>query len=140
MQSLLGEVLKIWFKLPQQFRFLLVGGYNTVISYGIFCLMNFLFGVQLHYLLILAFCHFISVTHSFLNLRFFVFRSNGHFWQEFLKVNLVYLGYFCCNATLLCTLKELVGINIFVAQLICILTLFVATYFLHKNFSFKKKI
>jgi putative flippase GtrA len=102
--------------------------------------MNFLFGAQFHYLLILAFYHFISVAHSFLNLRFFVFRSNGNFWQEFLKVNLVYLGYFFCNATMLFSLKELVGMNIFIAQLLCVLTLFIVTYFLHKNFSFKKKI
>jgi putative flippase GtrA len=139
MEIFINNIFKIWFKLPEKLRFILVGGYNTVFSYATFCLFNFLFSHKVHYLLILAISHFIAVFHSFINFRFFVFRSKGHFWHEYLRVNLVYLGYFFCNAALLYALKELLGMNIFTAQLICILTLVAATYFLHKNFSFKQR-
>jgi len=139
MGNFIKKILTIWFYLPHKLRYLLVGGYNTIFSYSLFCLLNFLLSNKLHYLVILIFCHLISVANSFLNLRFFVFRSIGHFWHEYFKVNLVYGGYFFCNAILLFALKELAGINVFIAQLICILSLFIATYFLHKNFSFKKR-
>ena len=34
----------IWFKLPQKLRFLLVGGFNTVLAYSILALLLWLFG------------------------------------------------------------------------------------------------
>ena len=38
-------VEKIWFRLPQKLRFLLVGGFNTVFAYLVLNLLNILFGV-----------------------------------------------------------------------------------------------
>ena len=30
---------QIWFKIPEKFRFLLVGGFNTVVAYGLFAIL-----------------------------------------------------------------------------------------------------
>ncbi|MFT5703634.1 MAG: putative flippase GtrA [Rickettsiales bacterium] len=124
----------------EKIRFLVIGGYNTAFSYGVFCLLELLFGLKIHYLTILVVTHFISVSNSFFTLRFLVFHSKGKLLHEYLKVNLVYLGYLICNAALLFVLKDLAHVNIFLSQLICIIILTILTYFLHKNFSFKNHL
>ncbi len=134
---MIKNLLNYWFKINDKIRFLLVGGYNTVFSFSLFCLLQYLLGSKLHYILILFFCHLISVFNSFVNLKYFVFRSDKNFWFEYVKVNIVYAFYFVLNAMLLYLLKDLLGINIYIAQLICIMTLTIASYFSHKYFSFK---
>jgi len=134
---LLEKIFPIWFSLNQKLRYLLVGGFNTVFSYALFCLLQFLFGAYLHYLIILIFTYFISVSNSFINLRFFVFRSRGHFWHEYLKVNFVYLWHLLLNIFALYILKDKMHVNIFIAQFICAIFLVIIVYFAHKHFSFK---
>lgn len=137
MKPLIDKIFAIWFSLNQKLRYLLVGGFNTVFGYAIFCLFQFLFDAKLHYLIILVLVYFISVSNSFINFRFFVFRSRGHFWREYLKVNFVYLWHLIFNIILLYILKDRMHINIFVAQFICAIILVVIVYFAHKHFSFK---
>jgi len=134
----MNNILKIWFRIDQKIRFLLVGGYNTIFSFLLFCLLEFLFRDYFHYLVILFLSHIISVLNSFLNFRFFVFRSKGHIFSEYIRINIVYLGYYISNALLLYLLQDLFHIHILVSQFICTCILMVATYFAHKHFSFKK--
>jgi putative flippase GtrA len=133
----LQNILNFWFKINDKIRFLLVGGYNTLFSFLLFCLLQTLLSGIFHYIVILLFCHLISVFNSFVSLKYFVFRSPKNFLNEYLKVNIVYAVYFVLNALLLYSLKDLFGINIYIAQLLCIIILTVASYFSHKYFSFK---
>ncbi len=137
MKTLISKIFVIWFSLNRELRYLLVGGFNTVFSYLIFCCFQFFLKDYLHYLLILVLVYFISVSNSFINFRFFVFRSRGNFWHEYFKVNFVYLWHLLLNMVLLYALKDYLGLNIFIAQLICALCLVVIVYFAHKHFSFK---
>lgn len=132
-----NKVLKLWFSLDQRVRFILVGGYNTVLAYAIFCMLEIFLQEDLYYLWVLCIAHFISVFNSFVNLRFFVFRSQGLFVHEYIKTNLVYLAYLALNSLLLYILKDIVHIEIFRSQIICVIILNVLFYFVHKNFSFK---
>jgi putative flippase GtrA len=133
----LQNILNFWFKINDKIRFLLVGGYNTLFSFLLFCLLQTLLSGIFHYIVILLFCHLISVFNSFVSLKYFVFRSPKNFLNEYLKVNIVYAVYFVLNALLLYSLKDLLGINIYIAQLLCVIILTVASYFSHKYFSFK---
>jgi putative flippase GtrA len=135
---MIKKLLKIWFKLNEKLRFILIGGYNTVCSYLIFFTLNYFFSTHLHYLAILTFSYLISVSNSFFSLRFFVFQSKGNLREEYLKVNLVYFGYFLLNFISLYILKDVLNVEVLVAQLICVITLSIITYFFHKYFSFKK--
>jgi len=135
---MIKKILNFWFKFDEKLRFILVGGYNTVCSYLIFFVLNYFFSKQLHYLAILTFSYLISVSNSFINLRFFVFQSRGNLRKEYLKVNLVYFGYFILNFISLFILKDLLNFEVLTAQLICVITLSIITYFFHKYFSFKK--
>jgi putative flippase GtrA len=131
------NILNYWFKINDKIRFLLVGGYNTLFSFSLFCLLQNLLGNIFHYIVILLFCHLISVFNSFVSLKYFVFRSSKKFLNEYLKVNIVYAVYFVLNAMLLYVLKDLLAINIYIAQFICVIILTIASYFSHKYFSFK---
>jgi putative flippase GtrA len=136
--KVINNLLKIWFKIDERIRFLLVGGYNTLFAFLLFCLLEFLFRDHFHYLIILFLSHIISVLNSFITFRFFVFRSQGHVVHEYIKINIVYLIYYLSNAALLYLLHDLFHINILISQFTCICILMVATYTAHKHFSFKK--
>ncbi len=134
------RILQIWFLLNEKIRFLLVGGYNTLFAYGLFCIAELILSNKFSYLIVLCIVHFISVINSFFSLRVFVFQSRGSFFLEYLRVNLVYLLYLLLNAMMLYILKSVLGINLFVAQFICIIILSVLFYFIHKFFSFNRCI
>jgi putative flippase GtrA len=132
-----NKIIQIW-QQNEKLRFLIIGGYNTVFAYAVFCLLQLAFAGKLHYLLVLVMAHFVSVSNSFFTLRFFVFVSQGKLLNEYLKVNLVYLGYLAANAILLYIFKDFFHLGVLFSQLICIIILTILVYFLHKNFSFKQ--
>ena len=135
--KIIDKIFALWFRLNEKLRYLLVGGYNTVFAFLFFCFLEFLFGQILHYLAILLLCHVVTVLNSFLTFRFFVFRSRKNIFHEYIKINIVYAGYYFANATLLYFLIDWLKVNILLSQFICISILTVITYFAHKYFSFK---
>ena len=137
--NLINKVFEVWFRLDRRIRFILVGGYNSVFGYVVFALLELLLRDRLHYLVSLCLAYFISIFNSFFSFRIFVFCSKGKFLHEYIKVSIVYLGYLLLNMTLLYFFKSIIGVNIFIAQIICILILSVLSYFIHKNFSFKNE-
>lgn len=127
-----------WLQLSDKIKFLLVGGANTVFSYLLFCVLQYTLKDKLHYLTILILSHFISVFNSFVTMKYLVFHSRGSFVLEYLKVNVTYLVYLALNAILLFVFVEKLAINLFIAQVMCIVTLTVFSYLAHKHFSFKQ--
>jgi putative flippase GtrA len=134
------NVLNFWFKIPQFYRFLLVGGFNTLFSGLCFLLLHHLFHAFLHYLLILFLSHFITVTNSFFTFKFFVFtKSNGKMWIEYLKTHVSYLFYILCNAFCLYFAVKYLKLDVRMSQLTIICILSICFYFVHKHFSFYEK-
>ena len=122
----------------QKLLFLIVGSYNTIFGYLLFCLLQIFLQNHFHYLIILSISHFISVVNSFISFKIFVFRTTGNWLFEYLKVNLVYLFYLLNNFWFLWLLVDIFNCNKFLSQLACIIVLTIITYFLHKNFVYKK--
>ena len=144
MREKLGKILeltifKLWFKIDSRIRFILVGGYNTVFSFALFCGLEYYLGDDLYHMWILLITHVISICNSFLSLRIFVFASKNNLLHEYIKVNVVYAFYFIGNACLLFIFNDLLHWNIFFAQLLCIIILTIGSYFSHKHFSFKQR-
>ena len=127
-------ILKVWFKLPEKLRFLLVGGWNTLFSIIAFAII---LRVIENYKITLVLTHLISVFHSFVNLRFFVFRSRGHFIYEYLRVNLVYLIYLILNFCMLFTSVEIFKFHALTSQIIITCILVIISYSANKHFTFK---
>ena len=132
----------VWQKIntnqQQKLLFLIVGGYNTVFGYLLFCMLQIFLQHHLHYLIILSISHFLSVGNSFVSFKIFVFKTRGNWLFEYIKVNLVYLFYLLNNFWLLWLLVDIFDCNKFLSQLVCIVILTIMVYFLHKNFVYKK--
>jgi putative flippase GtrA len=127
-----------WFSLPQQGRYLLVGGFNTVFAYGMFALLAA--GIGIPYLPALVLQYLITVNVSVLTMRYYVFRSRGNAVREWLKGWTVYLGMFVFNSVFLAFLVEICHLGELVGQAVYLSVSTVLTYFLHKYFSFRRKI
>ena len=138
MKRILNPILNLWFKIPEKIRFLLVGGWNTLFALSLF---SFLTLMIKNYKLALIVSHFISVFHTFVNLRFFVFRANlkegKNFWKEYGKVNMVYSIYFILNFLLLWFFVDFLRLNPIPSQIIITCLLLVFSYFSNKHFTFK---
>ncbi len=125
-----------WFSLNQKIRFLLVGGFNTVFAYGVFAL---LFAIGLPYLIALIVQYFITINVSILTMRYYVFKSEGDFWNEYCKAWSVYVFMFLFNSIALSFLVEICHIQELYAQAIYLTVSTILTYILHKYFSFLHK-
>ncbi|MSP33457.1 MAG: GtrA family protein [Rickettsiales bacterium] len=137
MKQLISKILDLWFKIDRRIRFILVGGYNTVFSFALFCILQYYLGENLRPIWVLLITHIISIFNSFLSLRIFVFASKNNLLREYLKVNMVYCGYFIINAFLLFSLNDLLHLDVILAQFLSVLILTIGAYFAHKHFSFK---
>ncbi len=123
----------------KKIRYLVIGGYNTIFGYGCFAFLWWLFGQQLHYIVLLTISHILSVINAYLGYRLFVFQRKGKWLKEFFKFNLVYLGTFAINLVALPVLIEEFKLHALIAQaLIIIITVF-ASYIIHNKITFKKQ-
>ncbi len=141
MQLSLFELYKkiedIWFKIPEKIRFLLVGGFNTVVSYLIFAFLYKVVG--LHYNVALPVQYMITVNMSILTMRYYVFRSKGDFLKEFTKAWSVYIFMFFFNAAMLNLFVQIMGLPPLLAQALYLTISTVVTFILHKYLSFRKR-
>lgn len=125
------------FLVNEKHRFLLAGIYNTGFGYASFAALYAMFGQSVHYLLLALAAHPIAVTNAFLTHRFFVFRSKGDFWPEYLRFNLTYVGTLLIGMTGLLLLVEIFKLHPLVAQVIIIAVTVCSSYFAHKHFTFR---
>ena len=135
----------IWFKFPQKLRFLLVGGFNTVFSYGVFFALYWLFSnlniwdfdkiVISNMALVVQ--YFITINLSFATMRYYVFQSHGNWKKELLKAWSVYVGLLFINAPVISFLIWL-GIHPLLAQALYLTFSTIITFLLHKYYSFRK--
>jgi putative flippase GtrA len=121
----------------EKFRYLLIGAYNTFVGYSVFATLWILWGQSLHYIVLLSISHVIAVTNAFFGYRIWVFRKSNGGWGDFVRFNMVYLGAFFFNVLLLPVLIEGVNFHPLVAQALIVIVTVVASYILHRRFSFR---
>lgn len=126
----------VWFGWPQKLRFLLVGGFNTVFSYGLFVLMVAAIGIP--YKIAIAAGYIISTNVSIFTMRYYVFRSKGSLKKEYAKAWGVYLTTMLINYAAMYAMVDLGAVNELLAQGIYTVLITVFTYLMHKYFSFAK--
>ena len=73
MIKLYRQIENRWFGLPQKIRFLLVGGFNTMLAYLLFIL--FVEGIKIPYKISLIIQYILTVNISIFSMRHYVFRS-----------------------------------------------------------------
>ena len=129
--------MNYWFKLDDKIRFLLVGGFNFVISYLIYSVICLIFGEGI-YQIALALTWALSSVVSFTTQKFFVFQGKGKWYKEYLKCCTTWFFSYLINAFLLELLVKYVHINVYLSQFLATFAAAVFTYVVFKNLHSKK--
>ncbi len=137
MKDFSSQTRKLWFHLPQKIRFLLVGGFNTVISYLLFLLL--FEGCRINYNPALIIQYIISINLSIFTMRFFVFESRGNFIHEYFKAWGAYLLLLLLNLLWLNLTDIFLKVYPAASQLVYVILVTILTYIIHKHFSFRRK-
>lgn len=141
----------IWFELPEKLRFLLVGGFNTVLAYGILNALDWLFGyLNIQYQwnfspelianAALLVQYVITINISVATMRYYVFQSNGSWQKEFAKAWSVYIFLYLINAPIMTFLMVVFSLKTWAAQAIYLTFSTICTFLLHKYFSFRQHV
>jgi len=130
MKRYLFRILKM-----QAFRFLVVGGWNTVFAYTVFASLYLFLSETLHYMVILTVVTIITVTNAYFCHKFFVFRTKGNYSQEYLRFYGVYSIQIAINFITLPVLIKL-DVSPYLAQAIIIAVTTLGSYMGHKHISF----
>ncbi len=126
-----------WFNISEPLRYLMVGGFNTILSLALFSFFYLILDNHLNYLIISIIVHFISVLNSTITFRYLVFKAKGNFWRYYIKTNISYLLYLALNLALLYILCNKLNIYPIYASVINVCLLTPLFFFIHKFFSFK---
>lgn len=137
MIDLYFKIENIWFKINEKIRFILVGGFNTVVAYLLFLLLYYFF--PNHYNIDLAIQYIITINLSFITMRYYVFRGSGNIRVEYMKSASVYLLGFVFNYLTLNFFVIICHINPAISQMFCIVLNAVLTFVLHKYYSFRNE-
>lgn len=127
----------IWFRINKKLRFLLVGGFNTFLSYGLFVLFLTYFNFTYQSSLILT--YIISVNISIFTMRYYVFRDRGSLMQSYMRSWIVYLSMLGFNYIFLLLLVDVIKISAVIAQGFYLIFSTFFIYIFHQKFSFKTK-
>ena len=141
----------LWFSFPEKLRFLLVGGFNTVVAYALlasldwsFKKINIYMGWGLSKVLVANIALFIqyaiTINLSFITMRYYVFRSKGKFFNEWLKASSVYIFLYLINAPIMSFLMLMFDLASWQAQGMYLIFSTIITFILHKYYSFRKTI
>lgn len=138
---------KIWFRLPQKVRFLLVGGFNTVFAYVVLnglnllfkCLFQDVFSDLVIANIALVVQYILTVNVSFITMRYYVFQSHAYWVHEWVKAWSVYIFLYLINAPVLTFMMAILGWSAWFAQAVYLIFSTIITFLLHKYYSFRKK-
>ena len=124
----------------QRFRFLLVGGFNTMIGFGLFVVIELLIGRHTSYWVSLYTAYAFGAIMSFLLHRRYTFQvtGSGHVFLDFLRFQSVSLVALAFNTVALPLLVELGQLPPILAQAIVVVITTLTSYVGHKFFSFKR--
>jgi len=122
----------------QRVRFLLVGGVNTIVGYGLFSLVQLLAGRYISYIGSLLIAHALASVLAFVLYRRWVFRVQGTPVADFLRFQVVYLVPLAANVVALPLLVAVAGWNVYLAQATIVVVSTVVSFLGHRFFSFRR--
>jgi putative flippase GtrA len=137
----IGTKLKIdstvWWRLPQELRFLMAGAYNTAFGYGTFTLAFMILHTRIHYLFIALLCQPFSLTSAFIVHRTLVFKSQQRWQESFARFNLSQLVALLFGIAGLYSLVRFVHLSPLAAQALVVFASVILSFSLHRHFTFR---
>lgn len=135
MIAIYRKIENIWFGWPQKLRFLLVGGFNTLVSYFLFVglekIINYNAALFLTYLL--------CINLSIFTMRYYVFRAKGSIAAQYCKAAGTYIGMILVNYIALWIMIDECQLSTWLAQAIFTILSTTMIYLLHKHINFCNK-
>ena len=136
-------VRDLWSK-EQKFRFLIVGAWNSMFGYLVFCCFFILFRNNFTFLLphvvALFISQCISLFHNFYthkNLTFRHISRTGQFYRDFSRFSSVYVILYLASLVFIYLFIDILHINPFLSAILVILVVYLfGGFFGHKNYSF----
>ena len=113
-------------------RFLIVGAWNTLVSYLIFYIL-YISVPQANYQIILFSSLVLSILHNYMTQRIFVWNSTNEIRSEMLKYFGLSVLFYAFNTLILAILVEYLKVKLLPAQL------FITCLFVLINFYIQKK-
>ncbi len=120
----------------EKIKYVVIGVWNTLVGYLTFIALYYLLLNRFNYLIILVFSNIISITNSYLCYKFFVFKTKGNYFNEYMRFYLVYGVSFLANMILMPVFVEIAGIKPIPAQGIILFFSVMFGYLGHKHYSF----
>ena len=122
----------------RRFRYLLVGGINTVLSMALFVALDAWLGTRVPSAVPLVLAWTISVLCVFVVQRAFVFQVSGHLLRDLWRFVLVNAGALGVNLVLLFLAADLFGAPRVPAQLAITVITVIGSYLGNKHYSFSR--
>lgn len=136
--SVFVKIWDLWFRTNQKIRFLLVGGFNTAVSYALFLAFVWFLTPQRYQTALLLSWILSSVT-SYLTQKFFVWQTPGNYFREYYRCLLTWSFAYLINALLLWFFVEKILWPAWLGQAVSICAVTVFTFVLFKYFAFARK-
>ena len=136
-RTLAWSRLSSWAR-SRQFRFLLVGAFNTLVGLAAYALFVHLVGDTVGYVGALVLAYMVGIAVGFVLHRRLVFQVEGNVLVDLVRYIGVQASAFALNAALLPALVELVHVPPLPAQVIALSIVVVTTYLGHARISFHR--
>ena len=126
-------------------KFIIVGIWNTIFGYGIFCLFDTLFAWLFStrsaaYMCAIVLSQILAVINAYIWHKYITFKSEAKgraIIAEFFRFSMTYVVTFCLSLVLLPALVEIGHFHPKIAAAIIIFICTVISYLGHSRFSFK---
>lgn len=118
--------------------YLVVGGWNTLVTYACFSVLYYLLHASVHPSLILALSYVVASINGFLGFRYLVFKPAGHGLVEYAKYQVVYVPILVLNMVGLPLALQHTSLNAYAIQAFFAVFAVVASYLGNKYFTFRR--
>ena len=136
-----AQIQPLYDRHGEKLRFLFVGGWNTAFGIGVLWLLDRYIPYDMNSLVqkeaVLIVSWVISVTHNFFTFKLLVFRTEGNWLKEYLRMYVTYAATFLVQSVLILALSSWLGWSLFWANLPTVAVVTVMSYFGHKYFTFR---
>jgi putative flippase GtrA len=129
---------RLWRSHRERIMFLVVGGWNTFLGYGLFAGLYFFLQARTPLAVIIVISYVLATANNYVCYKLFVFRTKGNVLREYAKFTTVYLPVFAANLVVLPIALRALPLNAYAIQALFTVLVVVVSYVGHKYFTFRR--
>lgn len=125
--------------MSQRGRYLIAGGFNTVVNYVVAAAIYQNLLPRLNFFIVGLIASVVTISISFTTHKLFVFRTAGKWWIEYLRSYVIYGSSSVLGVGLMWLFVKRAHVNVWLAQAIVTALAIVISYVGHTAFTFRQK-